>query len=108
MRGAARHMKIFAALLAIAALGASASTRIAASSDGLRKLDSHLQRRAHLASGKSRVIIRAAAGASLPDIVPVIKQAGGTPGRRLPIIGSQVAIVSNGALRRLAANPLVD
>jgi subtilisin family serine protease len=108
MRAAAGHTKIFAALLLVAALGPIGSAPVAGSADGLAKLDLRLRQRALLSTGQSRVIVRAAAGMSLAGIAPIIQQAGATLGRRLPNIGSHVAVVPNGFLRRLAASPFVD
>ena len=54
------------------------------------------------------MIVRAAGGMSASGIAPIIQQLGATLGRRLPNIGSHVAVVPNALLRRLAASPFVD
>jgi serine protease AprX len=108
MRAVGGHTKIFAALILIAALSPIGSAPVAGSTDGLSKLDRRLRDRAHLATGHSRVIVRAAAGMSVPGIAPIIQQAGATLGRRLPSIGSHAAVIPNALLRRLAASPFVD
>jgi len=59
------------------------------------------------AAGVSRVIIRAADAASLPLVSTLIAQVGGTPGRLLPIISAQAAVVPNVALPFLAASNAV-
>ena len=107
MRAAGGHTKIFAALLLVATLSPIGSAPIAGSDDGLAKLDRRLRQRAHLSTGHSRVIVRAAAGMSVAGIAPIIQQAGATLGRRLPNIGSHVAVVPNALLRRLAASLFV-
>ena len=108
MRAAGGHTKIFAALILIATLSPIGSAPIAGSNDGLAKLDRRLRERAQLSNGRSRVIVRAVAGMSVPGIAPIIQQAGATLGRPLPSIGSHAAVVPNALLRRLAASPFVD
>ena len=108
MRAATGHTKMFAALLVVAALSPMGSAPVAGSADSLSKLDLRLRQRAHLSTGQSRVIVRAAAGTSVAGIASIIQQAGATLGRRLPNIGSHVAVVPNALLRRLASSPFVD
>ena len=100
MRAAGGHTKIFAALILIATLSPIGSAPIAGSNDGLAKLDRRLRERAQLSNGRSRVIVRAVAGMSVPGIAPIIQQAGATLGRPLPSIGSHAAVVPNALLRR--------
>ena len=88
MRAAGGHTKIFAALILIATLSPIGSAPIAGSNDGLAKLDRRLRERAQLSNGRSRVIVRAVAGMSVPGIAPIIQQAGATSDARCPASGA--------------------
>jgi serine protease AprX len=89
-------------LLAAALLAAAGSHAIAASHPGDAKLDSELRDRAHAPRGRSRVIIRLAPGVSADAVVESLR---GTLGRRLSLVGGQVAEVPDAALETLAALP---
>jgi len=105
---AAVHTKILAALGLVAAIISFGSAPVTGSADGLSKLDQRLKKLALLSTGQSRVIVHAAGGMSVAGIAPIIQQAGATLGRRLPNIGSHVAVVPNARLLRLANSPFVD
>jgi serine protease AprX len=80
---------------------------ITASAQGVGKLDLPVQARAALMTGQSRVIITATDAQSLSSLGTLIKQAGGTAGRVLPIIRAQVAFLPNAAIAGLANSSLV-
>jgi serine protease AprX len=94
-------------LIVLAALTPGEPTQVAAFADASSKLDVVLNARSNLLTGQSRVIIRSAAGVSLPRIASLVQLFGGQLGRKLDGVSGQVAIVPNGLLRALAANPLV-
>ena len=100
MQGGARFLRLFAALLAVAAL-TPAFGSLDASAPWLSKLDPMLQQRV-LADrkGSSPVIIRFADGKSLKTAVQVIEESEGAARRRLPIIEGQVAVIPNRTLLR--------
>ena len=100
-------LKFLATLIALAAMTPVESTHVAAFADGSSKLDAILQLRANQLTGHSRVIIRPASGVPLPRIASLVQLAGGSFGRVLPGIASQVAIVPNSLLRSLASSPFV-
>ena len=101
-------------LLAILGLGSGihaqlpGSTGILPSPPRFDKLDPLLQQAALQPIGQSLVIVRAIDGVSLNAVALLIQQAGGTLGRRLPIIEAQAANVANSALLPLAGHPLVQ
>jgi serine protease AprX len=66
-----------------------------------------VDQRAAQAVGSSRVIVMASKSASLPLIPILIRQWGGTVGRRLGIINGYAANLPNPALKGLAASPFV-
>ena len=69
---------------------------------GLAKLDSALRARAQIGRGTSRVIIETTDVTTTDRVIRSLK---GTPGRRLGLLRSQVAVVPNGALEALASRP---
>jgi serine protease AprX len=69
---------------------------------GQAELDTALRLRAASPRGTSRVIVMTRDGR---PALAAIDSAGGRPGRLLPAIGGQVALVPDGALDRLAAHP---
>jgi serine protease AprX len=73
----------------------------------LHKLDPLMQARVSDLSGRSRVIVRAAAAALVPEVRLLIEQTGGTPGRTLSILEAVAADIPNAALATLTNNPLV-
>jgi len=73
----------------------------------MQKLDAVLKARASRVTGRSRVIIRAASGASANSVSTLIRVAGGKSGRALPLIGASVAELPNAAILALAGHPLV-
>ena len=95
-----RRFVWFVLLLVLAAPG-GASAR---SADPDQKLDTTLRARANDPSTTSRVIVRTLPGTSA---IAAIKAAGGTAGRKLPLLHGQVAIVPDAALIQLAARPEV-
>ena len=98
----------FAALTVTAALGSAGAGVVAAPATDTTKLDPALQHRAATGGGKSRVIIRLANRAPRGAVKALIEQLGGTPGRALAIINSQVAFLPDRALAALAASPFVE
>jgi serine protease AprX len=69
---------------------------------GTAKLDAALGLRAAAPQGSSRVIITTTNGGPAD---PIIRAAGGTPGRYLRALGGQAALVPDGSLGLLAADP---
>jgi serine protease AprX len=109
MYAAGKRTILVAALALVAALIPLQPTHLVAAPDTLAKLDSLLKVRSAKSNGHSRVIIHLKADASLSVIDGLVKRAaGGAIGRRLAAIGGRVAYVSNGLLKQLAANPLVE
>ena len=103
MQGGARFLRLFAALLAVAAL-TPAFGSLDASAPWLSKLDPVLQQRVLTdRKGSSPVIIRFVDGNSLKTAVQVIEESEGAARRRLPIIEGHVAVIPNRTLLRLAA-----
>src|SRR5262245_19263306 len=104
-----RSTRLLALILFIATAGPSASTtKPAKAGDAtMQKLDAVLKARASRLTGRSRVIIRAANGASANSVSTLIRVAGGSSGRALPLIGARVAELPNAAILALAGHPLV-
>jgi len=75
--------------------------------DRLDKLDSLLKHRAANGNGQSRVIVRFVDNTSDDDIAALIGQAGGSRRKSLRSIVGGTAVLSNGAIKNLAKNPLV-
>ena len=73
----------------------------------LSKLDPLLLGRVSHVVERSRVIVRASDSASIESVATLIQQAGGIPGRQLPIIRAMVADVPDAALGGLTASALV-
>lgn len=90
--------------LAIALLAACGSHAFAAGHTTDGKLDDVLRQRAHAPRGTSRVIIQTSDGAALDGQITALS---GTPGRRLRLLGAQVAEVPDSALDSLAGLPRV-
>ena len=108
MQGGVRFLRLFAALLAVAAL-TPAFGSLDASAPWLSKLDPMLQQRVLTdRKGSSPVIIRFADGKSLQTAVQVIEESEGAARRRLPIIEGHVAVIPNRTLLRLAARNAVE
>ena len=97
-----------ALLLAVGIFTPFETTHVAAFTDATSKLDTVLKKRLQYPSGRSRVIIQASEGLSTEAMAPLVLDAGGALGRRLSGIRSHVAVLSNGALKRLAENPEVE
>jgi serine protease AprX len=72
---------------------------------GQAKLDPALRERAQSGRGTSRVIIETTDVTATDRVIRSLK---GTPGRRLGLLRSQVAIVPNGALEALASRSAVS
>ena len=89
-------------LLAAAFIAAAGPHALAASHPGDAKLDSELRDRAHAPRGRSRVILRLVPGVSAEAIVKDLR---GTLGRRLSLVGGQVAEIPDSALETLASLP---
>ena len=98
--GTLRMLKRSLFLLALVA--ATASPVAAAAHGGDAKLDSELRYRAHTPRGRSRVIIRLAAGVSADSAIRALSA---TLGRRLLSVHGQVADVPDSALDALASLP---
>ena len=107
VRQAATFLRLLAAVLIIAALGKPASAQLEPPPASLSKLDPLLQQRLSLPTGRSRIIVRAVNASSLPLLVPIIQQAGGTLGHPLPIIDAHAADVPHALVPVLASSPLV-
>jgi serine protease AprX len=107
MRAVVMRAKLIIALVVLAALIPREATHAVASADVSSKLDSVLRGRARLLTGHSRVIVRAAPGASSRGMAPLLRGMGGALGRQLSSARSHVALVPNVALRVLAASPFV-
>lgn len=101
---------IFIAMLGLAGIPAVAQAGQAAPStrgqfdarSGQAKLDSPLRARAQSGRGASRVIIETSDATGTDRLIRSLK---GTPGRRLGLVRSQVAVIPNGALEALASRP---
>lgn len=87
------------ALLIVAAILALTGQASAAAHRGDGKLDAALRARAHAPRGTSRVIIQTVGGGAAD---PVVRAVQGIPGRRLPLLGAQVAEIPDAALESLA------
>ena len=86
-------------LLLVAVFVASAVPAIGAGHGGDHKLDGTLRLRAHAGTGTSRVILQTTPGSSLEALILSLR---GTPGRRLPGMRGQVALIPDRALDALA------
>src|SRR3954453_22498571 len=86
-------------VLLIVLFAATAVPAIAAGHGGDRKLDAALRIRAHEGRGTSRVIIETADGSPADSL---IRSVAGVPGRLLPLLHGQVAVVPDSALEQLA------
>ena len=94
-----RRLLLVAALIAAAGLPAFGAPHA-----GDAKLDAALRARAHAPRGRSRVIVRLAAGVNADGLVTALH---GTVSRSLALLGAQVAEVPDTALEALAARPEV-
>jgi serine protease AprX len=105
----ARHMRFARSfgLLIFGTLSISSASAQSVTPSAVAKLDPIVQSRTGLATGQSKVILRANTGTSLSALASTIRQAGGSSGRALPIINGQAATVPNAALTGLAHNPIV-
>ena len=92
-----RRILVFIALLAVARTPAFGAGR-----PGIQALDGALRERALAGQGYSRVIIETTDGGPAD---PVIQTVGGMPGRRLPLVRGQAALVPNSSLESLASRP---
>jgi serine protease AprX len=101
--------RLLALILFIATAGPSASTTRPEKTGppGLQKLDAALKGRASRLTGRSRVIVQMARGASANSLSTLIRVAGGSSGRELRHIGARVVELPNAALLALAGHPLV-
>jgi serine protease AprX len=88
-------------LFALVAVVSPAFVATATAADA-RKLDSTLALRAQFPRGSSRVIVQTVSGLEADT---EIRQVGGQPGRRLPILGAQLATIPDIELQHLAAFP---
>jgi len=108
MQGGVRFLRLFAALLAVAALTPTFGS-LDASAPWLSKLDPVLQQRVLSdKKGSSAVIVRFVDGGSFTASVQTIEESGGEARRRLPIIEGQVAVVDNKTLQKLAVSKAVE
>jgi serine protease AprX len=89
-------------LILAVVFGATAGNAFAAPPTADAKLDLELRARAHAPSGHSRVIVQLDPGVTLDAIVQSVD---GTLGRRLTLVGGQVADVPDNALEELASLP---
>ena len=71
------------------------------------KFDPLLIEPLHRLDGRTRVIVRASSPSALDSVVTLVQLAGGTIGRRLPIIDAVVAEVPNTSLGALSDSTLV-
>jgi serine protease AprX len=71
------------------------------------KLDPLLQQRLTQSSGESQIIITVDSTLPLAGLAVLLEQAGGIPGRLLPLINAQTAVVPNASLEALASHPAV-
>jgi len=94
-------------VLLVLATPSSAQSPDANGPDRLDKLDSVLKQRASKGNGQSRVIVRFVDNTSDDDIAALIGQAGGSRRKSLRSVVGGSAILSNGAIKNLAKNPLV-
>jgi serine protease AprX len=101
--------KTFTAVLLILAIFTPYdATHLAAFKDATFKLDSALKKRQKHTTGRSRVIVRAASGVSPDALEPLMRLAGGAPGRRLPGIKGQVVVLPNSRLKHLAEIGVIE
>lgn len=92
-------------LLLVVLFVASAVPATAAGHGGDHKLDGSLRLRAQSGSGTSRLILQTTAGSNIEALIVSL---GGTPGRRLPGMRGQVALIPDRALDALADDPRVS
>jgi serine protease AprX len=107
IRAVLNRSAFVSALVVVAALVPFEPARLHATQDAARKLDDAVKSHARRPGGSSRVIIRSSNG-SLGSVASLLRLAGGTPGRTLKSIRSQVAVVPNAALRLLATSPDIE
>ena len=108
MRKSVLFRYVLAALMLMsAALPPVASAQAATPSVKSSKLAPVLRKHASLPGGWSRVILRAGDANALAKLRPLIQNAGGRLGRRLPFLKGQVAYVPNAMLTALANSTLV-
>jgi hypothetical protein len=84
---------------ALALLTAGAVPALAAGHGGDHKMDAAVRARAHAKLGTSRVIIETADGSPSDSLIRSLR---GRPGRRLALLGGQVAEIPDSALHDLA------
>ena len=109
MHTRSRLNRILVVLSLIALAGPSASTAPAPQAGAaLHKLDAALQRRAVRPKGRTRVIVRARAGASITSIASSLDAVGGRRGRALGLINSRVIEMPDAALAALSHNPAIE
>ncbi len=107
MRYSAKFLRaVIVLLLAYVVITPTTSAQLSLSIS-LDKLDPVLQLNASLLTGESRIVARATTLTSLDALTTLILSVGGAPGRRLPIIHGEAAIVPNTSLLTLAASTLV-
>src|SRR5688572_21291416 len=71
------------------------------------KFDPLLMESLNALDGRTRVIVRAGSPSAVDSVVTLVQLAGGTIGRRLPIIDAVVAEVPNASLGALSDSTLV-
>ena len=96
---------LLATLLLIVALAPSSQAQ---TTKRASKVSPLLRQRLAAAGGWSRIIVQTTDLASLDQVMPTIRIRGGRLGRRLKIIGGQVALVPNSLIPMLANHPLVS
>ena len=89
-------------MIALLAIGARADAQT------MGKLDPILQQRLNQFLGRSKIVVTASDAVSQAIVAQIIQLAGGTLGRRLPIINGQAATIPNAGLAQLAVNPAVQ
>ena len=75
---------------------------------GPSKLDPLLQQRLTEPTGESQIIVTIDNTLQLDALAGLVEQAGGIPGRLLPLINAQTATVPNASLEALASHPAVQ
>ena len=117
MRKAAAFVSSLGGLLLVASFGPATfaqilpvkpPTVVQLSPAWLGKIDPVLQQRINLVTGRSRVIVRGADTAALPQLTTLVESAGATIDRRLPIVNGCAATVPNAVLALIAGSPLVQ
>jgi serine protease AprX len=94
------------AVIVVVAGGSSPATPVDAAGHGRAKLDPLLQAKS-AASGRSRVVLRVASKAALPDVVALARSYGGKVIRRLPIVDGVLLDLPNLALPMVAGHSQV-